>query len=125
MAKLKERANKTQQVGEVLAELLSNKFTQLAEEVQDNLWISRKDKKTGEFGKNMNVDMDKLQKVFNDEEYFNLWQSVEDLTKKEINEQAKSIAEYFYQSPFYLGLKFPYTSEDEKSVSYAILKYDN
>ena len=123
-----KRANKTQKIGEAIADALKAKFSNKAN--KGNFWFNSKDKETGEYSKNRPVTIENIDKYWTDDHYFNLWHQIadketgEELEQSVLDEQLEKLVDLFYGSEYTLGLKYPYTSAKGTSVSYSIFKYD-
>lgn len=124
-----KRSNKTESIAEILAKGIANRFKKMSK--YGNFWINSKNKETGEYSESMPLNIDKLNKAFSDQEYFNLWQRITDRETQEqldddvLAENIDELAELFYQSGYTLGLKYPYLAKSGNAVSYSILKYSN
>lgn len=117
------KKRKTQKLGNVIAEMMADKFAEVADD--NRFWINKRskdDKKAPMERVGYGIDIDTLNEEFSDNEFFNLWIDVEDCSQDEQEEMVADVVKKFYGSNYYIGTKFPYTSEDGNKVSFGILK---
>ena len=117
------KSRKTQKVGDVIAGMMSDKFAEIADD--NRFWINKRSKSNKQapmervgFG----IDIDALNEEFSDNEFFNLWIDVEDCSKAEQEDMVGDVVSAFYGTNYYIGTKFPYTSEDGNKISFGILR---
>lgn len=116
------RSRKTQAIGDVIAEQLADKFAEKAN--SNRFWINKRDKtnkKAPLHRVGRGLDIDALNAQFDDDHFFNVWMDIEDCNEEEQTEMVNEVVDAFYGTGYYIGTKYPFTSDSGDKVSLAIL----